>query len=642
MKLEMMEREQPGFYDLRSQLRDHIYRRSLDGIAQGIGVRDEIRDPAKLQKHNAKIRSILLERLGGLPTNSVPLQPQVTGVVAADGFTIEKVIFQSRPQTYVTANLYIPEGVRGPQGAVLFVLGHSDVGKQNNRYQIVSQTLVRAGLIVLVMDPIGQGERLSYYDSERKQAIVRGATGEHEHVGLQCWPLGDGLARYFIHDIQRACDYLCSRPEVDPSRIGITGSSGGGNQTALAMICEERFAAAAPGTFVTSREEIMLSGLPQDAEQILPGLAAFGFDHEDFLLAFAPKPLMVLAATEDFFPIEGTRRTVARAKRFWEMYGRGEQIELYEDETFHQYSDRLAQAAACFFAKHLSGKQVEPTRYAIEPLRSEQLWCTSSGQVQSEYPGARIVYDENCDRLLELERDRAARPEASRKRSALDWLRRKVVEPRRAEALNPRYLTVTEVEGESLTATRLIWRSQVDLFGHALLFSDPRFEGKPLPVTVAVWEGGTSALSPHMDWIRGVCAQGRLAMVVDVAGVGALLPHPVCKSGMNSRFGTLHKLSTDLFALDDSLAAIRTFDLLRAIEMALQLKNGLSHDLRLYAHGAFSVYARLAAELDERASRLEVEQGFGSIGEFVRSRYYESEGMIGLIMPGLLRHLDVR
>src|SRR5258705_11189966 len=117
----------------------------------------------------------------------------------------------------------------------------------------------------------------------------------------------------------RGVDYMLTRPDIDPNKIGVTGNSGGGTQTSLMMLGDPRIAAAAPATFIMNRETYMNCGGAQDAEQIWPGFTAAGYDHEDILLAVSPKPVRVLAVQYDFFPIEGLRRHAERCKPIWKM-----------------------------------------------------------------------------------------------------------------------------------------------------------------------------------------------------------------------------------------------------------------------------------------------------------------------------------
>lgn len=585
------------------------------------------------------MRAKLLEHVGGLPSLHTPLHAHTTRIIQRPGYKIENVVFESRPRTYVTANLYVPDSIDAPRGAVLFAPGHCDEGKLYEPYLTVCQYLVQAGLVVMAFDPIGQGERLSYYDPASGSAAVPPATGEHNYAGVQCWPLGDGLARYFIHDLMRAVDYLCERPEVDQTKIGITGNSGGGTQTSLAMVCDERIAAAAPATFITSRAAMMVTGNRQDAEQIWPGMSALGFDHEDILLAMAPKPVLVLAATEDFFPIEGTRTTVGRARKAWEMCGEGEKLQLFEDDCPHIYSVPMAQAAASFFAAHLLHQEVDPQQFRIELPEPASLVCTASGQVRGQYTDARAVYEENADRLTEAERQLQPLKAQERRRRAKKWLHRVVWSNRSRCELNPRYLTVRSIDHESLTAQNVLWQSQERLFNHALLVRDRRYDGQALPVTVANWEGGSGSLESHLPWLRSSCGRGNAVMVTDLAGMGALSPHAM--DGAPTPTDTVRKLAMDLFWLNDSLAALRVYDLLRAFEVARTLKGGIPGEPTVYAHGTCGVYARLAALLDNRIRDVHIEQSTGSIAQWIRQRHYEHIGMAEVVLPGMLRYLDV-
>ncbi len=317
-------------YDVGDQLKLHIYNRSERAFAAGDAARDAIRTRAQLEKRKRHIRKFFIDCLGGLPATGGELRARTVGVIEADGFKIEKVIFESRPRHFVTTNLYLPNGLTKPRAALLLLCGHAEQAKQYPVYQGICQRFARAGFVVLALDPIGQGERLSYYEPTKGAPTVRSCTGEHDYAGIQCQPLGDAIGRYFLHDAMCGVDYLQSRREVDGRRIAVTGGSGGGTQTCMLMMADPRIAAAAPCCFLMNRSTYLWEGGAQDAEQIWPGFTAAGFDHEDFLLAMAPKPACVLAAKSDFFPIEGTRRTVARCQRFWKLYGRESDLVLFE------------------------------------------------------------------------------------------------------------------------------------------------------------------------------------------------------------------------------------------------------------------------------------------------------------------------
>lgn len=641
MGIEQLEQFVLHIYDVKDQFKRWVYDRSKSAFEAGDRARDEIRTTVALRERQAFMREKLIESIGGLPSSDHPLHPRITGSIECDGYRIDKVIFESRPSTYVTGSLYVPDGLEQPTPAVLFVCGHADTAKQYPRYQHVCQRLVAQRLIVLAIDPVGQGERLSYWETDSGKPRIGPGTQEHDYAGSQCLPLGDGLARYFLHDAMRAVDYLCSLPEVDSRRIGVTGNSGGGLQTSMLMLCEPRIAAAAPGTFIMNRETYMYAGQAQDAEQVWRGMTMLGFDHEDLVLAMAPRPVLVLAATSDFFPIEGTRRTVARTRRFWEMFGVESMPGLAEDRSVHQYSPPLAEAAAAFFARHLLGRDEPQPEVPTLLFEQDELNCTASGQVRGDFPDARSVYEENVDRLAAIERGHAAMSDDERKQLALAWLKDRVCGERSAPELNPRHLTLPETEG--LAVESYIWWSQEGIFNHGFVFRDPSLStlASGLPVSIGLWEGGTNRLKDELAWIRQTCAQGRLALVLDVTAEGVCTPHPINSQPMRGRFGTIHKLTTDLYWLGDSLAAVRAYDIMRAIDMAKLIPGARSERVALYAVGRYGLYAELAAALDERIDDLTVFDGAESVASWVRTRNYEPFDAVGVVLPDMLRYFDL-
>ncbi|MBP1990849.1 alpha/beta hydrolase family protein [Paenibacillus eucommiae] len=645
MNLQDLENMGIGIHDVRDQLKQLVYARSVEAFAAGDQARDAI-NASQLEERKNWLREQFIEKVGGLPSMDTPLLPEITGTIRCEGYRIENVIFQSRQETYVTGSVYVPDDASSPRGAVVFVCGHYSEGRLHPNYQRVCQYMVEAGLVVLAMDPIGQGERWSYYDSELKTTLVDPAVAEHEMAGAQSWPLGDGLARYFLHDIMRSVDYLISRPEVDPAKIGITGNSGGGLQTSMAMLCEPRIAAAAPTTFIMSRETYIFSGQAQDAEQIWPGMSRLGFDHEDLLLAMVPKPVLILAAQYDFFPIEGARRTVERTRRFWEELGHSANIELFEDACEHQYSVPMAKAAASFFAKHLLDKVVHLDDVIISPQEESALWSTASGQVRGDYTAARAAYEENNERLNILESSRGSISEVERIEAAKAWLEKKIMDERKPFDFNPRFADLGTMEG--LEVRTCLWWSQEKLFNHAYLFRNAvegQLNQSGQQITIAVWEKGTKQLEAHLSWIRETCSAGHTVMVLDVSGEGNLEPAAISGIGLYERFGTIHKLTTDLIWLDDSIAALRSYDLLRAAEMAATFMSLDQQDIQVevYAEGKFALYALLAKLVDpsKRISKVTVGKESGSIGEWVKSRYYDNYNVMATILPGILKYCDI-
>ncbi len=642
MTLSQLEKTGFAYSHPANQLKEAIARQSTRLFAEGDAARDAIATPEALRERQEAVRRFLIDAFGGLPPSDTPLNPRVTGSLRREGYTMEKVIFESRPRHYVTTNLYLPDDRAEKTPAVLFLCGHSANGKAADRYQSVCQMLARAGLIVLAMDPVGQGERWSYYDAATGKLRVRAATGDHDYAGTPCRLVGDTIARYFLHDAMRALDYLATRPEVDASRLGVTGNSGGGTQTCMLMATDPRIQAAAPGTFVMNRESYFHTGQAQDAEQIWPGFTAAGFDHEDLLLAMAPKSLAVLAVQSDFFPIEGTRRSVERVRRFWEMHDCPARLELCEDASTHGYTTPLARHAARFFAQHLLGRTIDTSTWEGSPLPEAEIACTTSGQVSGDFADAEFVFHANVARVAEAATERHALPPEERKARAIGWLREQVFGPREVQTpsgpISPRLILSDEV-CEAFDVDTAFWYPQPYVANLGHLFRLPGQERRG--VTIALWEDGSRRIRDHYEWLTAEAAQGRAVLVLNLSAMGPL--EPVAEN-LYGFYGLLFKLDDELRWNGDSLAALRTWEVTRAIDALERLPGQWSDldlsDLRLYGCGPEGVYARLAAAVDPRVKSHTWENPF-TWTSIATSRYYNTHNIKPRLLPGALRYFDL-
>ncbi len=628
-----------GYAYAGSQLKDHIYERSRRAFAAGDAQRDAITTANALRQRQDYVRRTIIASVGGLPPADTPLNARVTGTVEGDGFRIENIIFESQPHHYVTANLYLPTTRPDARtGAVLFLSGHHNAARLHPEYQHVCQTLARAGLIVLAQDPVGQGERLSYFDPADGKNPVGIGTRDHDYAGAQCRFIGDALAGYMLHDAMRGIDYLRARPEVDPARIGVTGNSGGGTQTSLLMLADPRIAAAAPATFIMSRDSYQRTGQPQDAEQIWPGFTGAGLDHEDILLAMAPKPVAVLAVKSDFFPIEGTRRTVERSRRLWEISRASAALELVEDDSTHSYTPTLAKAAARFFARHLLGRDVDFTGFVAKAFPLERLQCTKSGQVRGDFPDAEFVFEANLARFRAADAARAALAPAIRATRAREWLRAEVLRDRAANPLNPRRIERGRTVG-NYSVDIAFWWPQPDLANLGMLIR-PRDRAAALrPVTIAIWEDGTAALSGHAAWIEAECAAGRAVFVVNLSGMGPLKPDPINHGSLLEFYGTWHKFADDLQWLGDSMVALRSAEALRAIEVLAEWPELKRDDVRYYAEDRVGVHAHLAAMIAGSSVPCVWARGF-RFSDLVRTRSYDATNVKTYTLPNALAYFD--
>jgi len=205
--------------------------------------------------------------------------------------------------------------------------------------------------------------------------------------------LGGGLGRWMLWDGVRALDYLAGRPDVDDKRLGCMGNSGGGNLTSFLMAYDDRIAAAAPGCFITTHRRKNEFPGPGDAEQNLFAQIREGFDHPDFILARAPKPTLILAATADFVPIEGTWEGYRQAKRAYTVLGHPERVALVEANEKHGFTRHLREGAVRFFARWLQGRVVEIIEAENVRVRADaELQVTPEGNVL-QLKNARSMFD---------------------------------------------------------------------------------------------------------------------------------------------------------------------------------------------------------------------------------------------------------
>ena len=325
--------------------------------------------------------------------SKTPLNAKITGTIKKDHFNIEKIIFESHPGFYVTGCMFIPRKRQKPAPAVIYVSGHSDVAFRSKTYQHIILNLVNKGFIVFAFDPIGQGERLQYVDKKTNKSKIGGPTTEHSYAGAQTLLTGTALSDYFIWDGVRAVDYLYTRKEVDKERIGITGRSGGGTQTALIAAYDERIYAAAPECYITNFKRLFQSIGPQDAEQNPYHALERGFDFPDYFHLRAPKPSLIVTTTLDFFSQQGARETFAGAERSYSAMGFPGNIMMVEDFGVHESTKNNRESVYSFFQKFLdlpgSSKDIE-----VETFKPEDLWVTQTGQVTTSL-NSKTVFDLN-------------------------------------------------------------------------------------------------------------------------------------------------------------------------------------------------------------------------------------------------------
>ena len=620
-----------GYYDTADQFVADLRRRAGTCFRRQEREKAALTTIAAFEAHRDQMRERFLDAIGSLPEERTPLHAECTGRIERPGFTIEKILYQSQPEFHVTAALYVPEGLTAPAPAVLFVCGHSDAGKAYPVYQAVCVDLARNGFVVLAMDPPGQGERWQYWDPAMRRRLIGPCTAEHTHAGQQFTLAGASLARHFVWDAMRAIDYLGARPEVDAARIAVTGNSGGGTQTSFLMVCEPRLAAAAPCTFVMNLESYLHTGQPQDSEQIVRGAIAGGPDHDDYLTAMAPKPVLIGAAAYDFFPIEGTTESVRRARRIWGLYGAEDRLEMAVAPTTHCYSPYLRQAAVNFFRRHLRGVAPDFATDSAATLPEADLNVTPAGQVLEAFPAGRTVFDLNRERL-------AARCEAAPALSVSERRRRLAavlgVPKGRDAPIYPRVIHESVVEGYPVEKVFFHSAPGITVAGIVL---HPGNAQPAVQTDLVLLEGGTAEIPAQRARLERLLSGGHRLFVFDPRGIGAVESRPVNPHG--HPHGSDFRLACDAMMLGTSTLGLRAFDVLRGYDYLRGRPDVGTGPLGLVGVGEMALVAYFAAALEEGFTELTFAEMLVSYRDLVETRFYDGrrydmEFMAWGLLPG--------
>ena len=329
---------------------------------------------AEWQAQRAVIRKKLLRAWGGFPEEKCELKPRILGTEKRDGYRVERIIFQTMPGVWMTANAYVPDGP-GRRAAVLCVHGHWSGAKQDRTVQARCIGLAKLGFFALAVDALGAGER-----------GIGKALGEYhgEMVAATLWPIGKPLSGLQVYENMRAVDYLLTRKEVDGERLGITGTSGGGNQTMYAGAWDERFKAVVPVCSVGNYQAYL--GVACCMCEVVPG--ALSFTEEWGVLSLtAPRALMVINATQDGiqFSVGEAKKSLALTRPIYALHGKPKSVKHLPVESKHDYNEPMREAMYGWMTLHLKseGKGAPIDEPKIETVDPEKLRCFP-GQTRSD------------------------------------------------------------------------------------------------------------------------------------------------------------------------------------------------------------------------------------------------------------------
>lgn len=588
-----------------------------------------LQTPADIAARQTYIHERLLAQIGGLPAEKTPLRARVTGVLEGEDYRVEKVVFESLPRYYVTANVYVPKNARAPFPAVLGAAGHSSAGKAAEPYQRAWTGLARRGILVLAWDPPGQGERIEYPDpTGRKSRLDGGGNGEHVMAGIQCLLTGTNIARYFIWDGVRALDYLLERGDVDPKRIGVAGNSGGGTLTSYLAALEPRIAAAAPSCYLTSWETLWPARGPQDAEQVFVNFIADGLNFADFVTAFAPKPLQMATATRDYFPIAGAKATYEEAKRVYTVLGAADHMGFFEYDDTHGWSKPRREATYRWFSQWLLDRKDDGLEREFDTVPVEALQSTPTGQVGTSYPDAETIHSLNAT----LARAMYPRRTAAQATDLAGIVRRRlgVVAVRKAVPHEARGSVAHS--GYRVENFELIPESGIVL--PAAVFVP---EGGPAKKSAVLYLDPAGAMTDGGSGgtIEALVREGNIVLAVDPRGYGRSAPHGRIVGGYSPEYSTAMRA----LLVGRNLPGMQTGDILSAFDFLASRSDVASDRIRLVGKGNAAVPALFAAFLEPRFVHVTEEDAPESYLALVQAKTHR--GLLNILVPGVLHDFDL-
>jgi len=607
-----------------------LNRRVDEAFARRTAEREALATPEEIAAYQERTRTFFVDRLGGYPERT-PLNAQIVDREEREGYRLEKVIYESRPRFFVTAALFLPLS-DPPYPGVLVPCGHSSNGKGCEAYQRACIFLAMNGLAAFIYDPIDQGERYQLLDGDGKPRF--GGTIGHTMTGQGCILLGTNTASYRIWDGIRGIDYLVSRPDIDPERIGCTGNSGGGTLTSYLMALDPRIKCAAPSCYLTSFPRLFEEAGPQDAEQNIHGQIAQGMDHADYIMMRAPKPTLLCCATHDFFDIRGTWESFREAKRLYTKLGFAERVSLVEAPEKHGFSLLLRQGAVRWMRRWLLGVDTPVTEPEFPVLTDEEIQCTPKGQVML-LEGARSVYDINVEQEARLAEERKKFWDTVPKEEALSKVREVVGVRRLAELPQVESKQAGTVARDGYAIQKWVLRPEPGIQLPVLAFVPPQIK----EVCLYVHGEGKAADAAPGGAMEKLLLEGNLVVAPDLRGVG----ETACTSdskGWKDRFGAGWKDFFRAYMLGRSYVGMRCEDILMCVKLARTLSNDDQRPVHLIAIGEAGVPALHAAALEPKAfASVHLNQALASWAEVVANP--EAKLQLQNTVHGALRYYDL-
>lgn len=605
----------------------------------------KIQSKEQIAIRSTTVRAQLWEILGGRPRET-PLNARTVGTIDRSGYRIEKLVYESMPEVYVTAHLYVPTTGKPPYPGIVVPLGHTENGKAYRNYQYSYQNLARKGYVVLAYDPFGQGERLQYLRPGSRHAF---SSGEHTQAGRPMILFGSGFARYRVWDGIRSLDYLLSRSEVDPQRIGCTGHSGGGTMTMYLIALDPRIQAAVA---VEANFENMAGpnydppGAIADAEQDLVGGLPLGLDRGDLLAAFAPKPLLMSYTVHDqgqtYSPVyeEAIKENYDEVTRIYGILGAGDKVDLFAGHLPHEMDYFQRRAMYGWFNRWFGKMDTGVEEQDFDASPEADLNCTTTGQVLTSL-GGRSVVQLNRDRVKELLPSGRFCTQGADPSSAREQVRAQLAKllaiPSKRSPLNDRILA--SLPGRKLRIDEIQFESDpgVRITGW---FVRAKEGAAVRPCVLFVSDGLADEAVAEPSPLDEILSQGNAICAINLRGISLSTPRPpsggpVFYRGMELK----ERFAWTNLVLGSPVIGQRVWDILRCLDYLKTRPDVDGSQIRVLGRGPAGLAALMAGALDESVRSVLLDRTLATYTSIVDAEEYELA--LDWFVPGILQHFDI-
>jgi len=605
--------------------------------------RSRLNTAESVKERNAFVREKTLAMLGAFPSRCA-LAGYVISVDHRDGYRVENVLFQSRPDFWVTANLYVPAQSNGPFPGIISPCGHYPLARMLPQYQCAYISLVKSGFVVLAYDPIGQGERRRYWNPTTNATEVGGPVYEHSMAGQLLLLYGENLTQYMVWDGIRSIDYLLSRPEVDHQRIGCAGHSGGGTLTKFISVVDQRVQCAAILEGGTANQWPTDGVGLADVEQNLFPAAMYGIDNVDLHAAIAPCPLLV--GIEHFTPAFERASQSIRAR--YRQLGAADKFSTVAADDPHSWTPKLRMATTDFFCRWLLGAQGPSVESELRPAAPESLQCTANGSLLVSQKGASL-FDIIARKQDVLPRTPTNRDELHSTQTLIrDQLRALLRLGLSTQPLASR--TVATVPRDGYRIDKVEFLSEADIYIPVWVYC-PQGKSGPLPTILYVTDEGVELDGMEFEGAEGsglhhsvldtFARAGYCVIGIDVRGIGQTRPsHGSSFSGQFSQlFDTETSMAYAAWFLDESLIGMRVQDTIRSLEYAASRENVDRERIHVIGKGQGALWCLYAAALDERIPALICADGLMTYRCLTQTDRYLYGADV--LIPGMLQNFDL-